>query len=330
MNSFCPNCEGEQPVRVIRKREVHRVRDLDIELDVEFYECLKCGEEFDDPLSDDTVERAFREYRRLKGMVQPEDVREFRKRYGLTQHELARLLGWGAATLSRYENGALQDDAHDRALQMVLEPKNLGRLLEKHPDALNEEKRRQILEEIRSETTEATELLEVIESRLGSHEPSDLNGYRRFSIDKFISAVLYFCFAEEGASKTKLNKLLWYADGKHFKDEGVSITGTRYAHCTHGPAPDKFELLFAYLIEGTGDLKREDRSDGFWAALVPTRAPDMNVFDPSELSALVHVQGHFKGFAANKISDCSHDEDAYRSTVDGEIMSYEMAKTLRM
>ncbi|MFH2074933.1 MAG: type II TA system antitoxin MqsA family protein [Pseudomonadota bacterium] len=330
MNSFCPNCEGEQPVRAVRKRELHRIRDLDIELDAEFYECLNCGVEFDDPRSDDSAERAYREYRRLKGMVQPEGVREFRKRYGLTQHELANLLGWGAATLSRYENGALQDDAHDRALQMVLEPRNLKQLIERHPDALAEEKRREIMQEISSESTAAAELLEIIESRLGRYEPSALNGYRRFSIDKFVSAILYFCNAERGASKTKLNKLLWYADGRHFKLNGVSITGVRYAHCPHGPAPDKFELLFTFLLEGSNELKREDRSDGFWSALVATRAPNMNIFGPSELSALVQTYEHFKDFNANRIRDFSHEEDGYRLTSDGEIISYELTRTLRV
>jgi hypothetical protein len=34
-------------------------------------------------------------------------------------------LGQGGATLSRYENGALQSEAHDQLLKLVMQPENL-------------------------------------------------------------------------------------------------------------------------------------------------------------------------------------------------------------
>jgi len=41
------------------------------------------------------------------------------RRYPITQEELGVLLGWGGATLSRYENGALQDEVHEKMLRMA-------------------------------------------------------------------------------------------------------------------------------------------------------------------------------------------------------------------
>ena len=35
-------------------------------------------------------------------MLSPYEIRELRKRYGLTQKELSLLLGWGSVTMSRY------------------------------------------------------------------------------------------------------------------------------------------------------------------------------------------------------------------------------------
>jgi uncharacterized protein YegP (UPF0339 family) len=40
------------------------------------------------------------------------------------------LLGFGDVTIHRYENGALQDAAHDRLLRLIREPANLRTLLE--------------------------------------------------------------------------------------------------------------------------------------------------------------------------------------------------------
>ena len=332
MNSFCPNCEVEKPVRFVRTKETHQIRDLDISVDVEYFECEVCGLNFDGPDSIDALEVAYREFRKVKGMVQPDFVRTFRKKYGLTQHELARLLGWGLATLSRYENGALQDDAHDRALQMVLEPRNLLKLVETHPDALSDEKRHTLLASIQSESTAESELLEVIESRLGQFDPGEDNGFRRFVSDKFFNAVLFFCRAEANLTKTKLNKLLWYADLRHYKDNAVSITGARYAHCTYGPAPDWFDMLFTYMLDCSGQLRREEAGnfDCSWPVLVPEIDPDMNVFEQTELTALVQTQEFFKEYTASNIRDFSHDEEAYKATVDGEIISYEFAQRLNV
>jgi len=332
MNAFCPNCETERPVRLIKTDETHEVRDVEVTVDVEYFECQECGADFDTPNTGDTLDEVYREYRKLKGMVQPEDVRSYRKRYGLTQHELARLLGWGLATLSRYENGALQDEAHDRALQMALEPTNLLKLLEHHPDAVAFDKREIIMGAIRSETTEESELLALIEANLGQHAPSEENGFRPFSSDKFFNAVLFFCRSEDGLTKTKLNKQLWYADMMHYKENAVSVTGTRYAHCSFGPAPDGFNLLFTYMVDGSGDLRNEDRVSGDfnWMVLVPEKDPDMNVFSQTELAALVQTHEFFKEYTASKIRDFSHEEEAYLSTVDGEIISYEFAKSLKV
>ena len=60
-------------------------------------------------------------------MLQPEDIREFRRRQGLSQKELSDPLGWGAVTLSRYENDALQSEAHERALRLAMQPRNARR-----------------------------------------------------------------------------------------------------------------------------------------------------------------------------------------------------------
>ena len=143
----CPRCGEVGKVAKRRVREEVNVRGEPFTLELEVLRCEKCGEEFYDPSDgSDVLDVAYREYRDRHGMIQPEDIREFRRRYGLTQQELSQLLGWGGATISRYENGALQDRAHDKVLKLAMEAENLARLVKDNAAALDQDKRRFVLE----------------------------------------------------------------------------------------------------------------------------------------------------------------------------------------
>ena len=99
MKGICPNCEQETDLELIRTTGDIEVRGEQIRVNIEYYRCLSCGEKFEDPRSDDDpLDNAYREYRRRHGLMQPEAIRNLRKKYGLTQHEMAKILGWGLAT----------------------------------------------------------------------------------------------------------------------------------------------------------------------------------------------------------------------------------------
>ncbi|MDZ7841653.1 MAG: type II toxin-antitoxin system MqsA family antitoxin [Gammaproteobacteria bacterium] len=106
------------------------VRGEPVEVAAEFFKCTECGAEFENTRGRDSLALAYREYRRRHDMLQPEQIRNWRKRYGLTQKELSRLLGWGDVTLSRYETGALQVAAHEKILRLAMEPHNLITLID--------------------------------------------------------------------------------------------------------------------------------------------------------------------------------------------------------
>jgi putative zinc finger/helix-turn-helix YgiT family protein len=330
MKGICPNCEKETELELIHRVEDIKVRGEAIKVEVKYYKCKNCGEEFEEPHSDeDPLDKAYRAYRRRHGMMQPEEVRDFRKRFGLTQNEMSRLLGWGGATLSRYENGALQDETHEKALRLAMDPRNLLKLIEEAPDALSEEKRNRLINELKAAEEEACSLEMIYEERFGKYEANELSGYRRFDLGKLFNAILYFC--KGGVLKTKLNKLLFYADFMHFKDYAVSITGARYAHIPFGPAPDKYALYFATLLEN-GAIKVEEDiiGDFLGEEFISVKEPDLSSFSDSELKILATVKEYFKDFTAKRITDFSHDEKGYKETATGDTISYEYANELKL
>lgn len=331
MNGYCPNCGNENGLTLIRETEEFNVRGEMIPVEIEYCRCEDCGEEMMQlRTDDDPLEKAYREYRQRKGMVQPEEIREFRQHLGLTQKEFSELLGIGVASLSRYENGALQEQAHDRILKFGMDTTNLLKLIEEKPDVLREEKRAELIEQIR-QGKDSISLLDLIYEHFGGHEPSIDSGFQPFQVEKFIEAIKYFCF-QERVYKTKLMKLLFYADFKHYKEYARSITGSRYAHLPFGPVPDRYDLWLSTLVAEDPTLSKDEVwiNDNPAELMISKETADIGVFENSEVLVLATVKEFFKSYTPKMITDFSHREKGYQETKNGQIISYKYAKDLRI
>jgi putative zinc finger/helix-turn-helix YgiT family protein len=94
--------------------------------DATWQECARCGEHILPPA---LIARIEAERYRMEGLLSPIEVREARTRIGLTQIEMARLLGVGDKTYTRWELGlSTQTKSMD----------NLVRLADQHPEVLLE------------------------------------------------------------------------------------------------------------------------------------------------------------------------------------------------
>ena len=334
MIGICPTCEKETNLTYINHIENIAIRGENIPAQVEYIKCSECDSEFADPnASYDVLEAAYRQYRNKHNMVQPEVIKQFRESFGFTQNEFANLLGLGGATLSRYENGALQDDAHNTLIALAMQPVILLEMIEEKTHVLTETKRARILSMLHEMTDEhQRSFASLYESRFGSYPPGILSGYQGLSVSKLLNAMVYFCGKME-IPKTKLNKLLFYADFKHFKEYSVSITGVRYIHLQYGPVPDNYEYYLAALIDEEQSINKDERpfnDSGIAEYLLAIRDPDLSIFSTSELKILASVKEYFSDFTATKISTFSHEERAYQSTHKKEIISYDFAKYLRI
>ena len=329
MKGICPNCEKETELELVCAREVVEVRGESIEVDTEFFRCTECGEEFENTRGPDSLALAYHEYRHRHDMLQPEQIRAWRKQYGLTQSELSHILGWGSVTLSRHENGALHSEAHEKILRLAMEPHNLITLIEETPDALPEDKRKRLLGELRAADAEACSFERLFEERFGQYAPDEFSGYRKLDLQKLFNVILFFSIG--GQLKTKLNKLLFYADFKHFKEYSVSITGARYVHLQYGPVPDDYDYYFAELSrERYLDLVEENFGNYTGFKCVAHVKPKLDAFEQSERDVLEEVIKYFQGFGSVEIMKFSHEEAAYASTMEGETISYLHAKDLRI
>jgi len=328
---ICWNCGKETDLEHIENYEDISVRGEVISVLVKYYKCHECGGEYEDPKSSyDPLALAYKVYRERHNMMQPEEIRELRQRYGLTQKDLCKLLGWGEVTLSRYENGALQDDSHNRMLQMIKEPHNLLNIVMQNGDFLAVKKREKLISLLENEIEETHSFPLILEELFGKYRPDILSGFRKLNLDKVFQTIVFFCV--DGILKTKLNKFLFYSDFKHYKNNALSITGLRYVHLKYGPVPDNYEHYYATLQNVEESIKIEEEFIGEYVGEIfsAVRKPDLSIFSTSEIKTLIEVKDFFKNYSASGIKDFSHRERGYSETNDGQIIPYSYADYLQI
>ena len=94
--------------------------------DATWWVCAACGEEV---LPAELIARVEAERYRLEGLLSPAEVQDVRKRMGLSQRDMSKLLGVGEKTYTRWELGlSVQTKSMD----------NLIRLADQRPEVLAE------------------------------------------------------------------------------------------------------------------------------------------------------------------------------------------------
>ncbi|MCK7513432.1 MAG: hypothetical protein MZV70_61660 [Desulfobacterales bacterium] len=261
--------------------------------------------EFEDPKGGfDFVEKAYEEYRRGRGMMQPSvEMKGFRKKYGSDlQAELSKLMGWGPVTLSRYENGALQDDVHDKMLRLAMNAENLIRLIEETPDALPEERRMRLLDELQKECELAMTPERLCQGRFLRHDPDEHSGYNRFDIYQALQRNP-FIFVRKVISRQRLTQAPFLCRFSPFQALCcINNSGLDTLMLLLDSVPDKYETMLALLIEnGSSFYQRSLRV----RRILPVRSswrpktPDFNLFSQTaKCEILATVRERFKGFSS--------------------------------
>lgn len=327
MINKCPNCEKNTGLEIIERPEVFKIKGEDIQIIVKLLRCNECESEFVLKELGDPFKAAYEVYRSKKGLIKPVEILEFRKKYKLTQKELGMLLGFGEITLSRYENGSLQDQVHDNLLRLAMEPKNLLQMVINHKDIFDDKKRVILLEQLSGELS----WLEQIESELSNSRISEFNGQTPFQIEKISQVIEFLCF-NRSIYKTKLMKLLFYSDFMHYKKYRKSITGLQYVHQNYGPVPDNYEFVLGYLTRIGSSIQLEpvdfERFSGEVVKVYET--PNTSLLSRSEINVLRIITNKFEHYSSKDISLFSHGEQAYQQTSHKELISYSYADTINL
>ena len=332
MKCFCEHCNQMSDYEIKTVSETYPIYDENINIKASVAVCKKCNSIlFNEELDSKNLILAQNIYRNKHKLLTADEIIAIRNQYGLSQRSFAKLLDWGDKTIRRYESGSVQSRAHNSLLLFLRNPENMYEYLQQNEIMLEEKQLNKLKDHLKSLKPNIDENLES--EFISKLFPADLsleNGYKVFDFEKFAACVLYFIKHNSELLIVKLNKLLNYADMQFFKENGVSLTGTRYIHLPYGPVPDQYSLLYGILERrGFVSFEIEQFDNGFEKHILTSGKVFLeNDLLPQELDVLEKINTKFASFGSKQIADYSHNEKGYKQTKQGEVISYEYAEDI--
>lgn len=331
----CPLCDSVHEVEERTRTTTIIIKGEKVVYQERYYLCTNVDEEECEfqtaSLMNENLMLARNNYRAMHNLLTSDEIVGIRECYGLTQVELAKLLGWGEATISRYESKAIQDEAYDNILRIVKnEPLKAIEFLDKNKDKFLPTKRVQIrnkmIERLGAYGKEFISRQALASEYAMYPDPVDENGYNKLDIDKIESIISYYAEKVNNLYKVKLMKMLWYADAISYKIHGKSMTGLVYLREAMGALPiGHYKLMDLDNVNVVEELGYESVKYHFY----PNNELRKDILTEEEISILDKVIFKFKEYNAADIVDYMHAEEAYHETEPGQIILYSVAKKIK-
>lgn len=333
----CPLCDKTHEVEERKRITTITLKGEEVTYEEKFYFCTNAAEnenEFENgAMTNENLLNARNAYRVKMGLLTSDEIVAIRENYGLSQVDLAKLLGWGEATISRYESKAIQDEAYDTMLRLIKDnPLQALESLKKNSDKFSMKKRLEIRAKIVEKLDSYGKEFLTRQTFEGEYanfeEPSDSNGFAILNIDKIEAMISYLAQKVNNLFKVKLMKMLWYSDVLSFAEIGRSMSGMVYRHEAMGALP-----VGHYSLMNLENLNvQEEMSYNYDTMLhvYPVANMDYSVLTDEEKVILDKVIIKFKDYKTKDIVDYMHDEKAYIETKPGEIIPFSLAKEIRV
>ncbi len=332
----CPLCDKTHEVEERKRITTITLKGEEVSYEERFYFCANADEDENEfetgAMTNENLLNARNAYRIKMGLLTSDEIVAIRENYGLSQVDLAKLLGWGEATISRYESKAIQDEAYDTMLRLIKDnPLQALEFLKKNSDKFTITKRTEIrakiIEKLGSYGKEFLTRQAFEGEYANFEEPSDSNGFTMLDIDKIEAMISYIAEETSNLYKVKLMKMLWYSDVLSFIENGNAITGMVYRHEAMGALP-----VGHYSLMNLENLNVQEEISYNYNTMLhvyPTPNMDYSVLSDAEKAILDKVIAKFKDYKAKDIVDYMHEEKAYSETKTGEIIPFSLAKEIR-
>ncbi len=332
----CPLCDKTHEIEERKRLATITLKGDKVTYEERFYFCANAYEDENEfetgSMTNANLLNARNAYRVKHGLLTSDEIVAIRESYGLSQVDLARLLGWGEATISRYESKAIQDEAYDTMLRFIKDnPLKALEFLKKNAAKFTElkrsEVREKIIEKLDSYGKEYLTRQALEGEYAGFEKPSDSNGFVTLNISKIEAAISYIAKHISNLFKVKLMKMLWYVDALSYKTSGYAMTGMVYRHNDMGALPIGHYSLMN--LENLNVHEEESYNYDSMMHIYPTDGMDYSVLSAEDIKVLDIVIRKFKSYKAKEIVDYMHEEKAYQETKSGEIIPFSMAGEIR-
>lgn len=322
---------GKEMILTKEKRSID-FRKESFDVVFHYYTCEDSGEQFTTgELDDVNMNQVYNQYRDLFNIPFPDEIIRIRKKYNLSATKMSAILGFGTNSYRQYESGEMPSVSNARLIQMIddskkfidlvglcdsLDPKTKENLINTAQHII-EDRKRNIFK------------FNLKDYLLGDHLADVYTGYRNPDFEKFTEMVVFFS-EQIQPFKTKMNKLLFYADFLMFKQSCFSISGVRYRAIDMGPVPNNFQSIFEYLANNEYiDIFYTQFPQGYTGEQFKARKErpfNQELFSETEMTVLNKVAEVFKSSTTNDIIETSHLENAWKENEkEKNVISYKFA-----
>lgn len=331
----CPICGGIHEIEERSRTTTAIIKGEEVTYNERFYYCVYADEDENEfeigNMINDNLMNARNAYRIKMGLLTSDEIIGIRESYGLSQVDLARLLGWGEATISRYESKAIQDEAYDNMLRMIKkDPLKTLEFLEKNGEKFSEERKAKIKKCIQKEVEEHGREFSARQSLKCDYiiydNPSDKNGYTLLNIDKVESVISYYAEKLSGLYKEKMFPMLWYADAIAYKHYQKAITGLVYLEKGTGAVPVGLNQIMSL---DRVNVKEEESVHGSRYVFIKHKDVDQSCLNKKEVEVLNQVVRKFRDYSVQDMVTYMQEESAHKETVYGDVISFEYAREIR-
>lgn len=270
---FCHNCNREVEIDTFEEKRKYTVKECEYEILDTITVCKNCKEEIFNKDKDSKILKEINNmYRKDHNLLLPEEIKRIRETYGLTQREFSKLLGFGDVTISRYENGAIQDKANNNLIVLCEKPSNVLQLtLDTDKKLSNDIKQR---------------IVGFINSIPNIFDIADLFIFRLFKKGVYLTNM-------------KLQKLCYFFWAKAIS-KNSKFLDIKFEAWQHGPVNRSLYNKYKHLGSKNIDFIYEQEEN------------NIHTFDEIDLKIFEDVLNEYGECETNDLREKSHEEPAWK------------------
>ncbi len=249
------------------------------------------------------------QYRTKHHIPFPEEIRAIRNQYGLSASKMSEILDFGINSYRLYEQGDIPSLANAKLIRVARNPEHFLPFVAEKKEIFSRnayEKLRTRIEGLMKEASSET----IVDYIWNHHqEANSFTGFVKPKLEKVAHFILFFA-ERVNPLKTRLNKLLFYADFLHYKRTGFSISGCNYRAIQLGPVPSHFRELFGILESQRFISIEEELFDhgGTGERFYGSSAFNEKLFSPIELAHMHELIDRFEDVRTRQLIEISHQE----------------------
>ena len=309
----CPFCDGTAHLDW-NKKEVHFRKEAFF-VQQFYYKCNLCKAEYTTNDTDNaSMLQVHNQYRAKHSIPFVEQIINIREKYGLPASKMNEVLGLGANSYTNFEKGDVPSAAIANLLLIAENPVEFKKMVLRSHDIFSSNAYHILLNKLDTLINNAAQDVRLAKIDY-LNEPLSFNGYR---VPNYLKTANLICLLIDKCKndfndRMKLNKLLFYTDFLHYKNNLSSITGLSYRAIQHGPIPSCYSNLLTYLEEENfiQSTYQKNSNGGAVEIFTVNNGFDNSVFTETELATIEHICELFKNTSSWELRNQSHEETGW-------------------